>query len=403
MNWWSSAEPGSRVTAPSVIDALDLRALDAHPHLPAILADLRRAEPLLRRWWPQWPAGAPPEEDCRQLLTVAEAQLAPLLGSPDAQPDLALLAGLLAAWQHHRSQEGAALRARRLLTHALQRHPEDVRPLWFLAVLDAMSGKVVEGMWALLRLAAAGAGPRARSAAFWLDYAEVALLAGMPGHAAWALDKVPASAPALGPLRGALSGCTRPSRLADQQPATRVWREHPGELCRWSSHILGLSLPQPPGWIAEPGPWALGRGTFSLRSPPLPGPRGPVQARVALAVAPAHGPVEALVESWFGALSPMPAPAERPDARAWGLDDPARYPEQGGGLLRVIALRAPEPRAPGLGIELPVAPSEGAEPTLLRIPGPLWVVLALDSAQSVAEPAHRAFRSLLRRMVIDGA
>jgi hypothetical protein len=99
----------------------------------------------------------------------------------------------------------------------------------------------------------------------------------------------------------------------------------------------------------------------------------------------------------------MPAPAERPDARAWGLDDPARYPEQGGGLLRVIALRAPEPRAPGLGIELPVAPIEGAEPTLLRIPGPLWVVLALDSAQSIAEPAHRAFRSLLRRMVIDGA
>lgn len=409
---------------PAKADVAAIRT-DALPQETAILGaldDVRRLEPYCQYWTAAnlWQFDIP-RQQVADRLSKDLGFLSQAVNAHPENTELALLAGLVATYAHNLEVHEAYDDASRVLDGLGKRMPGDLRVGWFRSTLHCQSTEIAEGAKGFLALEAAGA-PDRLPAAFWDDYMECALLSGMPMHvlrAASFLKKanVPQS------NRGKAYIEFARQRLAPFDPqkeyeASAVWLgpDAVENIEVLTSASFGIQIKVHADWEKSGFQLKGDKGTSLFSPGPYPAKKGTLRPSILLLVKQAK-PGETLEEfaasfgrdGTFVPYTPVHCPAERCIAER-GVQ-PGMYHENGDGRGRIVFFEREQPEFPGLIFESPSSLShqqgkEGAEtfrfaPTQQRMPGKLFYLVLLDTAESIEGPALKDFDFFLQNLVVE--
>jgi hypothetical protein len=400
--------------------SIDPNKLPIDPEVRDLYLDLRNLEPMVLQWTPQWKYDLP-KADVAATLKSTTARLEQARAESPDNEELALLAGLAAHYAYNVDVEGSYTAADRAYQAARQIAPDDFRPDWFLAVHQCQSGdELDEGMRRFLanesRFHWDTLPPE-----FWDDYLACALVNRMPAHALRAAAHLRAMGAAPDDMRDlrvhqAKKLLVEPSHTPAQDVG-EIWegRKLGGHPVLVSS-LCALSF-------GVQGDWKVGLSkmkdscTVQIETGPYPGPSGDVFPNV-LVIAQAANPGETLFDFVTRILDTQPVSKPVPAARcpadeclAYHIITPGQYKDAGDGHVLLVAFQREQPEFPGTRFEEPTPPPRDqktgdaayfvSRPRLGRIPGTVYYLVVLDTADTVLEKAKADFEFVLKDFEVE--
>lgn len=346
------------------------------------------------------------------LQTLEEAQKQ----SP-SNKELQLFTGLVAHFAYNLDIDAAYKPAMALLQPL---SAEDFRAQWFLGVHQCQSNDAVEGMTNLLHVETL---PDKFPRAFWQDYANCALITGMPVHGVRAYDnaeKAPDGTSIDAELEQIARNRIKPSSSIRSYPKKQAWyAEQTADQVRFTSSLCGESFATKPTVSINVQDVAKGSCVVTIDTDKYPERHGSAGATLLLLTQiPRDGEsLEAysqrlLNESRYANRTPLsgiPCPAT--NCLAFEIVIDQMYKSEGGAHLIAFFFQSDQPAYPGLRFEspqpLPKA-SNTSQPTFLhpgdvfqRFNGPLYTFIALDANQEIYPRARIDFDNLIKSLVVD--
>jgi hypothetical protein len=257
-------------------------------------------------------------------------------------------------------------------------------------------------------------------ASFWDDYLSCAHLSNMPAHALQAADRANQLDPQNSNNRAFLVDASHKRFKAPDATAVYEAKEawhatHIGSDIRFTSPMFGMEFSMPGEWKLSVSGIENGVANVVIKAGPYPGRSGPVIPNVSIMARPAK-PGETLADFLKTAF---PNPSARPTtvpvcpARAClAIErvEPNEYKGEGDGHLTIVVFQRDEPEYPGLifeePIDLPKTEGSGAhyfhaDERLHRLPGTLYYLVAVDTADSVLTQARDVYSSFLKSMRVE--
>ena len=396
--------------------------LPVDPEVRDVYLDLQQLEPMVMQWAPEWKYETP-KQDVAARLSLAVATLEKARMQDPANEDLALLAGLAAHYAYNADVPQGYVMAERAYLAARKIAPDDYRPDWFLAVHQCQSGdEIAEGMRRFLANESRFPWDKL-PVDFWDDYMACAIVNRMPAHTLraashlWSMD-APADTMRDFRTEQARKLIEKPSHTAAKDVGDVWGMEKVADRVMLMSTLCGLSF-------GVQGEWKVGLSktkdacVVQVQTGPHPGPKGDVFPSV-MVMAQAARADETLVQFTKRILEgqavaqPMPAPRCPVDeCLAYHTVTPGLYEETGAGdgHVLLIAFARTQPEFPGVRFERPDPPPRdtktgdvvyfSASPRLGRIPGTIYYLVMLDTADSVLDKAQRDFEFVLKDFEVE--
>jgi tetratricopeptide (TPR) repeat protein len=391
--------------------------LPADPGLQAAFTELAALEPMVDTWAPQWRYATPKSE----VETRLAAALAALRKSAEASPEneeLQLLAGMAESYSYNLDVEGSHERTVASLEKAARIAPEDYRPNWFLGRHQCQTIHIKPGMEKLLAIESAVAWDRL-PATFWESYGSCALTTNMPQHVLRAMERANKLDPDNASNRAFLiESANKRFKTADPQAtydAKEVWLANKtGDDSRFTSYMFGVQFKLTGKYQIGLSDVQKGFVQFQVKAGPFPGKAGNVYPYFTiLSRAPKPGETLAqFLQHTVPGLADRLAPAcPVRNCLAGEAVQAGQYKAEGDGHVLITAFQSDEPPFPGLAFEeaqdLPPTKVED-KPTffhpnekLKRLPGTLYYLVILETADSVLAPAQEAYGRLLKTIRVD--
>ena len=391
--------------------------LPADPQLKSALADIAALEPMVNSWNPEWRHATPKGVVQKRL----SADLAALHKAADASPDneeLLLLIGLSESYAYNLDVEGSSERTVASLEKAARLAPEDFRPRWFLGGHECQTMLIKSGMEKLLAIENAVAWDHL-PATFWESYGTCALVTNMPQHVRRAMNRANNLDKENAPYRAFLmESANKRFKAVDPQAtydAKEVWlADNTGSETRFTNYMFGVQFKLAGKYQIGLSDIKKGFVQFQAKAGPFPGKSGDVYPYITvLSRAPKPGETLAqFLKNTVPGLADRVAPAcPVRSCLAGEAIQPEQYKSEGDGHLFITAFQSDEPSFPGLAFEeaqdLPPSKGDGspvyfhADENLKRLPGTLYYMVILESADSVLAPAQEAYSKFLKTIRAD--
>ena len=328
--------------------------------------------------------------------------------------ELFLLTGIVAHYAYNVDVKDAYDLAVRSLQKAHKLAPDDYRPEWFLGDHQCQAGQIKEGMEALLAVEARLPWDHL-PATFWDDYVYCANLANMPAHVLRAGDHLNKLHAPPSETRTFLLDVARKRFPAPDLNATYSDREA-WEAGTENSHLVfksslcGLSFSPLAEWKIEKLGVQKGLCFVQLQTGPHESKVGNVFPNLLIIARPAKQ--GETVNDFMKAFMKYPSPSSFAVSRcpsdpclAYEAVMPKAYGNAGNGHVEMTAFERTEPPFPGLLFEEPAGPTPTKDgkvayfhPSehLHRLPGTLYYLVMLDTADSVLDDAKRDYDTLLK-------
>jgi hypothetical protein len=255
---------------------------------------------------------------------------------------------------------------------------------------------------------------------FWDDYLNCAHAANIPAHALRAAAHANKLDPEHADSRQFLVEASQ-KRFTASSPASsyeteQVWQAtKTGPEVRFASLMLGLEFSTPGDWKVNLSGAKNGAASAVIKAGPYGGKTGRVFPNFAIVVRPAK-PGESLADFLKAAaprvqiktMDPPACPVE-PCSAAEGVL-PREYKAEGDALVTIVVFKRDEPEYPGLAFEqpmdLPKTEDGGvhyfhANERLRRLPGTLYYLVMLDTADSVKSKAREAYSAFLKSVRVE--
>ncbi len=403
------------------LQAIHRAALPQETAVLAALDDVEKIEPYCLYWTAPalWQFDIPRQQVADRLSKDLGFLVQAAKAHPD-NPELALLAGLVAIDAHNLEVQHAYDTATEMLDLAAKLTAGDPRSSWFQSTLHCQSTEIEEGVKGFLALEANGARDRLPPA-FWDDYMECALLSGMPEHvlrAASYLEKAnaPQSSRGKAYVEIARKRIDPFDSNKDYEPGA-VWLAGPDSTDEvLIGESFGVQLTVRRDWKKTEFKLKGNEGTSLFSSGPYPAKKGTLRPSILLLVRQAKPDqkLEEFAASFkkkepFVTYATPHCPAEKCIA-VWAVL-PGMYKENGDGNARLVFFEREQPEFPGLLFEYPSSlphkqGSEGPQTfrfaqTEQRMPGKLFYLVLLDTAASIEEPAMKDFDFFLQNLTVE--
>jgi len=389
-------------------------SLPGDPPVESAYDDVASMENMLQAWSPEWKYSTPKE----QVMARVSISLKGLEKAAERWPEneeLQLFLGLVAHYSYNLDVQESYQVAVHSFEKAAKLAPQDYRPRWFLGNHGCQSGAIKAGMERFLAVERESHWDQL-APEFWDDYLNCAHLANIPAHALRAADHANKLDPDHAGSRQFL-GDVSLKRFTASSPATsyetgQVWQAtKTGSEVRFASLMFGLEFSAPGTWNINLSGAKNGASSAVIEAGPYGGKTGRVFPNFAIVARPAK-PGESLGDFLKAAAPPRvqikttapPAcPAEECSAAEGVLA--GGYKAEGDALVTMVVFKRDEPAYPGLAFEqpmdLPKAEDGGvhyfhAEERLRRLPGTLYYLVMLDTADSVKAQAREAFLAFLK-------
>ena len=411
---------GGLLTVLPALAALEDIRKDALPQEAAVLtaySDMVAVEAMVHDWRDKWPFDTPKAG----VVSTAKASLREFqkaLGSSPDNVELLLLTGLAAHYAYNVDVAEAYDVAVSSLDRAAKLAPGDYRSGWFLGIHQCQASEIKDGMERLLateRLVA----PEQLPYGFWDDYILCATVANIPAHALQAGARMrKLRAPPSNQRDFYLE--TARKRFKTTDPAAtysqeEVWRvENLGSRVEFTSSMCGLGLSVPRDWKIGAADAQKGICRMVVETSADQGKAGDVFPNILVIVRqPKKGEtLEDFLRSFLdGAATKGVAPScPGQDCLALETVKAGAYGAEGDGHFMTVAFRRDAPEFPGLLFEKPAGPpatgKEGVQyfrpvERLHRLEGPLYYLVALDTAASVRTKAMIDFAAVLAGMRVE--
>ncbi len=410
---------GLLIAVPALAALQDI-CKDALPQDAAVLtayADMAAVEDMVHAWRDKWTFDTPKAG----VVSTARASLRELQKALASSPDnveLLLLTGLVAHYAYNVDVAEAYDLAVSSLESAAKLAPGDYRPGWFLGIHQCQANEIKDGMGRLLateRLIS----PQQLAFGFWDDYIVCASVANMPAHALQAGARMLKLKAPPSKERDFLMETAR-KRFKVPDPAAaysqeEVWRvENLGSRVAFTSSMCGLAVSVPGEWKIGAADAQKGICRMVMETSADQGKTGDVFPNILVIVRqPKRGEtLEDFLKSFLdGAATKGVAPL-CPGQNCLALETvkEGAYGAEGDGHFMTVAFQRDAPEFPGLLFEKPAGPpataKEGAQyfrpvERLHRLEGPLYYLVALDTAASVRTKAIVDFATVLAGMRVE--
>jgi hypothetical protein len=404
--------------------AIHAGALPQETPVLAALDDAKQLEPYSHSWVRVWNFPVAKEEVATRLGKDLGILTQALQNHPD-NAELMLLTGLVARYAYNFDVPGSQETAISVLGQAQKRAPSDMRSSWFHATLlcqtSGAQSKIgaeeflsIEGRYAWDQL----------PVAFWDDYMECPMIAGLPAHTLRAADHLTKLHTPGSERRSALTESARksfdPFDPKKEYEPKEVWQGTKiGDDTDpvFTSTTCGVRLRVRGNWKISRIAVTNGSCIIVFSTSSYQGTVHQLIPNVALLVKQPEGN-ETLQEfskkyQRGGAIETF-APVRCPAAECIAVTNvrPEMYGEDGGGHGRWIFFERDQPDFPGLIFEGPqeLPKADGGEEktfyyrpgqTQQRIPGKLYYVVLLDTAASIEEPALKDFDFFLQNLTVE--
>jgi hypothetical protein len=278
--------------------------------------------------------------------------------------------------------------------------------------------KAVEGMREFLAIERKSSWEQF-SAGFWDDYLECATVTDMPSHAIRAgdhLDKLHVNKQSVQDvLRNGAKARLKPADPSKDYAGHEAWTAvNSGTDTTFTSEMFGLRFTIPGKWIVDIKNISSGFGNIQISTGPYQGKEGDVWPTITI-VARSARPEESFndfVKTMSRNLKPTAAlacPSE--ECRAAEGIKAGLYKAEGDGHLLMTALMRDQPEFPGLIFEEPLALSASKSKKVKyyipntgrvgRLPGRLYYVIYLDSADSIFAQGNKDYVDFLKNLVVE--
>jgi hypothetical protein len=401
-------------------DLKDIRKekLPADPVVQSAYSDVIAVEDMVKAWSQKWEYPTPKEE----VVSRVNSSLSRLQNAAKISPEneeLLLLIGLVAHYSYsldvHESHEIAVASFEK----SSKLVPGDLRPEWFLGNHLCQSGSSKEGMEKLLHVEEQTSWNQL-PATYWDDYIACAGFANMPAHALWGIDCANKLDPQNSGRRQFLVDGSR-KRCKGSDAATTydfkdAWRANDaGSSRRLTSYVLGMQLVLPATAKFRLSNVRNGEGGAMIAVGPYAGKAGQVTPNVTIMVRPPK-PGETLSDFLKAAMPGVSLKAVSvplcPVSECLAAEGimPNAYHAEGDAHGIVVVFQRDPPPYPGLAFEEPVGfpkSEEGgmhfyhAEERLHRLPGTLYYMVMLDTADSVLVQAQQGYASILKILQVE--
>lgn len=394
-------------------------SLPGDPPIQSAYDDVASMENMLQAWSPEWKYSTPKE----QVVARVNVSLKGLEKAAERWPEneeLQLFLGLVAHYSYNLDVQESYEVAVHSLEKASKLAPQDYRPRWFLGNHECQSLAVKAGMARFLAIERESQWDQL-APEFWDDYLNCAHAANMPAHALRAADHANKLDPGHAGSRQFLVDASQ-KRFTASSPATtydtkQVWQAtKTGSEVSFASLMFGLEFSTPGRWNIDLSGAKDGAASAVIEAGPYLGKTGQVFPNFAIVVRPAK-PGESLADFLKASAPPRvqiktaapPAcPAEECSAAEGVL--PGGYKAEGDALVTFMVFKRDEPGYPGLAFEqpmdLPKTEDGGlhyfhAEERLRRLPGTLYYLVMLDTADSVKAQAKEAYSAFLKSVRVE--
>jgi hypothetical protein len=408
------------VNAHADVAAIHADRLPQETAVLAALDDVQQLEPYCHSWTNNWQFPVAKDEVAIRLgkdlgfLTIA------LKNHPD-NVELLLLTGLAARYAYNLDVSGSHEAAISALGQAQKLTPSDVRAPWFHATLLCQTNQSKTGAEEFLSIEGSHVWDQL-PAAFWDDYMQCPMIAGLSAHVLRAADHLAKLNASSSEIRSVLTEAARkrydPFDPNKEYEPKDVWQGvKNGDESEFTSTTCGVRLRAHSDWTI--GRLAVSKGSciaiFSTGH--YQGTVHNLRPSVVLLVQqPKEN--ETLLEfskkylkgSDFKPFTPARCPAT--ECMAISGEQPEMYGEDGGGHGRLVFFQRDQPDFPGLVFEGPqeLPKADGKVATTFyyhpgqiqqRIPGKLYYVVLLDTAASIEEPAMKDFDFFLENLNVE--
>ena len=168
------------------VEAIHASALPQETAVLAAFDDARQMEPYSRSWTMNWQYPISKDDVAAHLSKDMGFLRIASKSHPD-NAELLLLTGLVARYAYNLDVTGSYETAIEVLGEAEKLAPADFRAPWFRATLQCQTRNFKAGADQFLAIESGHAWDTL-SAAFWQDYTNCAIMAGLPAHALRAVD-----------------------------------------------------------------------------------------------------------------------------------------------------------------------------------------------------------------------
>jgi hypothetical protein len=405
---------------PAEIAAIHRAALPQETAILAAMDDAQALEPYVSSWTPKWQYVIARDEVQKRL----ERDLGFLALARKSHPEndeLALLTGLVAHYAYNVDVENSHNLATSALDQAAKLQPQDVRPAWFRAALDCQTNTPEIGAKVFLSIEAAHDWQQL-PAGFWRDDLACDVMTAMPAHALRAaahLDELHAPS---SPARDSYTEIAHKRFDPTDEKKEYNWKE------AWRTGLIGKDLELVSTScgvrLRARGDWAMnglnlnhGQCLVYLGSGPFKAKEGKLSPGIVF-IARRPKPGETLVDALKtyeknpSLFEPLPV-SHCPAASCLSVigRQPGMYGKNGDGRARLVLFERDEPAFPSLLFEVP----SGLEPpkdkagyvyyhptqTMHRMPGKLFYIVMLDTAESIEAPAAADFEFFLEHIEVE--
>jgi tetratricopeptide (TPR) repeat protein len=393
--------------------------LPSDPAVQSAYDDVAKVESMVQSWSSSWQYATPKEDVIARLGLSLKALQEAAERSPD-NGELQLFLGLVAHYSYNLDVQKSYSVAVQSLEKATKMAPQDYRPRWFLGYHQCQSLAIKEGMTRLLAVEQESAWERLPPE-FWDDYLNCAHIAYMPAHALRAADHAnhldPQGAQGRQFLVDASHKRIRVPDATSSYEVKEVWESNKaGAWVSFTSPMFGMEFSTPGNWHVSFSGATNGAGNAVVEAGPYPGKTGQVFPNL-LVIARPPKPGEGLADflkaaqthgSWSKSANPPACPAKECLAVEGAL--PGAYKKEGDGFATVVVFKREEPSYPGLTFEEPVnlPKTEGdgthyfvANERIGRLPGTLYYLVMLDTAESVKASAQHAYSDFLKSLRVE--
>jgi len=403
----------SAAAAIANVKFIDLAKISNDPKLVAAFNYIKQNLPFYDHWTSDWTYNRPKTE----FIVKLEENYTLFSRLDNKNEEHFLLLGDIAAYLYNLNDSAFYSKVLDNYQLAIKKNKEDFRAYWFIGYFYAVSNSPAEAVANFLT--AQQLLPDQQPPAFWNDYAFAALVANMPSHCLFAMEKIRKITGEPGELETQVGKVVRQRVVGVSMDSSYskkdLWTGTKGRKSTFISRPLGIKILVDSSWIVSLYNYANRQTAFVLTPPTIPNKEGTeIHYTIALIMKVANDTdeLEHFIDN-FVAQYPYKnkiAFSRRFDKMvAYEIKDKTMYAGIGGAHSYMVGIERDAPQFPGLLLENPATLPEGSAGKVTfyapsgsrgRFKERIFYAIVLDSCEDIHDQSLAIFKTFFDNQVI---